>query len=994
MVRGWQSRVEKAGARRVESKQRKQKQINRSTYKAMVQSLLTSLEKHSPIIRRHADPSWKFHVWTDSMPSDNFPLLHENEETDRKVRRPGRSFSIGEEPKSKSKSKSDSCDEISGSGKKDPSGKLQSDTLIDTPRTARKNSQYSNKDVNRVDDDGVDTLALCKSQFYTGKCDDIKGGKKSSCRYFHYPKHHNTLADVLKTSKRNTSEVVKEMLAMSEQSYLEAIQDEGGEEYEVGGMEMLYYSEVALVKSHPDGTTSNDNKQMPSANAILSKAMADKSIVAANVVYVTINDVLIFDRYRDGVIISDHTMMTSVLGDDNRRSRSMSLAVAAVLSEGEGNQEYRATHEPHTGTSISLPCQVLEYILTYLPDPSVAVMCRVCQAWNTEIKSSSPELWRHMLRRRGWPVAATAAADDDIESLRDQLRSDFLLHYGVVRDMEAVKDAVSALIGSGKKTLVEETEMVYQSFSTRRTAPQEPNGCIGVEIWSRNHMIVAYAHDCTLRLFQAVDKTLEGGSPRSCRELVCVCVDPYRKTKKQVTTLIAMGLDDARIGCLCRIKGRKSESYILAVISRDEYLSSDGNSHNDTRGSVDLEDGVLKVISIGDAVLNYLVSLDGEEGHVPQLSAYLAGGGNMDHVQVVASQSLIACGSGRFMTEVSVLIPEENDYGNGDGDDDGAMSMMLVGRRLVLVCAARGAIIWMHSTYALNDTFLNPSARISAFGVKRRYGGDGRCVSCTLAFSSYFVEEIMILNIESTSHGLNVQSVYFLEPEVSVWSDFLDNGWVLNSSRPVAITLTDIVVLDCLCRQNAGERTRYRSIISFYPRQSNGDLCHQTIELDGNNCQAVQICDLRDHHVVILCRIFTSDCASDGDPGLDDVDGHWFSEPSEGSRTFAILLHVPTRREIERVFLSERDLLAVDVHPCQNVHLLLTGDGDTVGAGLSWKGVIMSGSDVRDLGEYSRLDDKNQLKLCRKKNKNTNRKRKPNGKSKLDGFARGMSMQG
>ena len=87
MVRGWQSRVEKAGARRVESKQRKQKQINRSTYKAMVQSLLTSLEKHSPIIRRHADPSWKFHVWTDSMPSDNFPLLHENEETDRKIGR-------------------------------------------------------------------------------------------------------------------------------------------------------------------------------------------------------------------------------------------------------------------------------------------------------------------------------------------------------------------------------------------------------------------------------------------------------------------------------------------------------------------------------------------------------------------------------------------------------------------------------------------------------------------------------------------------------------------------------------------------------------------------------------------------------------------------------------------------------------------------------------------------------------------------------------------
>ena len=106
--------------------------------------------------------------------------------------------------------------------------------------------------------------------------------------------------------------------------------------------------------------------------------MTDKSIVAANVVYMTINDVLIFEKYRDGVIISDNTMMQSMLDDQESLSKWTSLAVAAVLPEGKGNHENRATNELHNSTS--LPCQVLENILTYLPNPSVAVMCRVCQA--------------------------------------------------------------------------------------------------------------------------------------------------------------------------------------------------------------------------------------------------------------------------------------------------------------------------------------------------------------------------------------------------------------------------------------------------------------------------------------------------------------------------------------------------------------------------------------------------------------------------------------
>jgi hypothetical protein len=54
--------------------------------------------------------------------------------------------------------------------------------------------------------------------------------------------------------------------------------------------------------------------------------------------------------------------MASVLGNDDRWSRLTLLAVTTVLSEGEGNQESRATDELHTGASLS--GEALEYILT------------------------------------------------------------------------------------------------------------------------------------------------------------------------------------------------------------------------------------------------------------------------------------------------------------------------------------------------------------------------------------------------------------------------------------------------------------------------------------------------------------------------------------------------------------------------------------------------------------------------------------------------------
>ena len=116
------------------------------------------------------------------------------------------------------------------------------------------------------------------------------------------------------------------------------------------------------------------------------------------------------------------------------------------------------------------------------------------------------------------------------------------------------------------------------------------------------------------------------------------------------------------------------------------------------------------------------------------------------------------------------------------------------------------------------------------------------------------------------------------------------------------------------------------------------------------------------------------------------------TEPCHETPTFAILVHVPTRREIKRVFLFQIDFLGFDKYPRRNFELLFTCDGNTVGAALRWKGVMMTGSDVQNLGQKSGLDKESSsslLKLGRKEHKTTNRKRTPNEKSEQDSFDKG-----
>jgi hypothetical protein len=772
----------------------------------------------------------------------------------------------------------------------------------------------------------------CRKHFYVGQCNDI------GCQHVHSPAQYMTLAQV----------VTKEVLSLSEKA---AVEDDDNSV----GMDMIYYLSIDVdhTATASDGSSNTSD--------IVAKKLADKSCAIASVVYLAIDNHLIFDRYRGGIVLSDNELQSVIQGEE-RRLRSTS-----VISEGENANEDRPQGEHD---EIVLSSHVLEYILKFLPDAAVASMSRVCTSWHHEIGQHSPELWRHMLERRQWPMPAEVIAG---ESPRDVLRRSFIHHFAVVRDIDAVRLATGALVNPPRKN-VEEKEMVYQLFSARRLAPQKPNGCIAVRGWSAGHVLMAFSRDCTLRLFKAVDKSAGGSSHRACRELVCVSVDPHKMTRRRFCRLVDMDLDEDFIGCLCHVladrqEGEKEES-ILTVTSRDDFLCSDGSGTNDP-GGASLEEGALHVISIGEAVLNYLLTHDEADHRLLRFYDFLDDGGDMSEVEVLVSQSIKACGYGRFLVEVAISIPSLE-----------GLAMLLLDRKAVLFSATAGAILWMGDSNP-TDTLVprHEDMRMASF---RRYCPGERRTTCSIAFVSSSSEMILSSELDCTGE---MQSPTLVEACAIVRDELLDNNWQIHhiQHRPVAITSSDIVVADTLFREMDGVKKVKKSVVSFYPRFV-PEISYATLALEGD-CEALHMECLHDDYAVVLCRVCESH-SPEADVG--DIEG----DDTSSRSIDAVVIHVPSRSVIHRVCLMDEDSAFTSEYMAEtyNFPIFFTSNGDTVGVGLWWKGVILTGKDVREVGNNTTyvVGDESSRSVRKQKKK----KRQIVKGVKKDGFARGQSLRG
>ena len=141
---------------------------------------------------------------------------------------------------------------------------------------------------------------------------------------------------------------------------------------------------------------------------------------------------------------------------------------------------------------------------------------------------------------------------------------------------------------------------------------------------------------------------------------------------------------------------------------------------------------------------------------------------------------------------------------------------------------------------------------------------------------------------------------------------------------------------------------------------------YATLALDGD-CEAIRIESVQDDYVVILCRVFEPpnlkvalEAAFDGLVGDD----------AASSTIDAIVIHVPTGRVIQWVCLVE-DENAILTLKTYDIPIFFTLNGDMMGTGLWWKGVILTGKDIREVGSNTMhvIEEERQRRSARKQKK-------------------------
>jgi hypothetical protein len=362
----------------------------------------------------------------------------------------------------------------------------------------------------RIRDRNDETARDCSTK-HRGSDNLKQGGKKGAgCRYVHYRKNHKTLGDILTKDQ-------KEMLEDAETALTVVTMDDTEEES--GGMEMMYYVSIKLAETYEK----TDEENIP-IGQLLPKALHDKSCSNASLVYVAYENELIFDRYQEGVLVQE---LGLVFGDV-KRGRSTS-----AISEASGVGDAFADVE-------STPAAALEYILAFLPDTAIASMTRVCRAWQSEIGRSSSHLWRQLLHRRNWPHPI----DLNIENSCNETRNCFKMHYQVVRDVNAVKDALSALLNPRRELWMRSKWCIKPS---RRGETL---------LLSPMHML-PWMYGLPTKSSPSIRTIAPFASSRQWRRVQReeghAANNPYRKTMRRKARLVAMGLYDDSVGCLLHV---------------------------------------------------------------------------------------------------------------------------------------------------------------------------------------------------------------------------------------------------------------------------------------------------------------------------------------------------------------------------------------------------------------------------------------------------------
>jgi F-box domain len=528
-------------------------------------------------------------------------------------------------------------------------------------------------------------------------------------------------------------------------------------------------------------------------------------------------------------------------------------------------------------------------------------------------------------------------------------------------------------------------------------------------------------------------------------------------------------------------------AYILIIMRRENFLvgesSSCGGEKDPSANTPDFDTSV-NVIDIGEAVINFLLSTDHVDQRLLAIIDFISDGGALGEVEVLTSHSIASCGYGRFMVEVAIYLPsiindDDADDEDDDNDDDTAENsrMRFIDRRLILFSTRLGAIVWMGDSNPLSHTVLRPYNECTILSSYRRCSiNGGTHTTCYIAASSTLTSSIALYELDY-SGTFHIVSPSIKDISCMVRNEIDSNGWAIAANQLMLLTPTDVIVTFVANGQEHG-RIVNRSILAFYPLNPTREKPSYTIIPLAYGIEVKSLSCIRDDHISLLCRVESSvtsiatppepldrnlnvivdddendedddveshdneqedddendsNSDSDNDDNVGVVNGqqdfinlanvdNMPEEPHSTRTSFvSIIYHIPTRKEISQIDIVNEFQFNEHYIPILPSHW-----DETVGAALSWKGVVMTGADVRSVRQstptHGTQQQQQQHNIAGRANSNKNnntssylhgtngtnssaskkqqqqQQQKKTGKKKnsgkKDGFARGMSLRG
>ncbi|KAL7508177.1 hypothetical protein ACHAXN_005631 [Cyclotella atomus] len=770
-----------------------------------------------------------------------------------------------------------------------------------------------------------------------------------------------------------------------------------GESVKGGSLGMMYHSRVYVQSDEvDDDNNGNEGSDDNSANEedgshedseddseddmenyavlqSLQQLLDDETLSPVNVIYVSIQGVLLYDAFRGGLLHSDATERYLLHGESFDANFGKPNE---IINDGSKCLHEQLTHH------------ILEDILSFLNDESTAVLPQVCRAWRDEVGTRSPQLWKMLLMRRNWLSTAdtngeNTTTDPHGEVMTNECRhykEAFISHYLAVRDVQAISNACNVLQsggGGGGRNAKQKDGIEYavQSFKATKGSPifdsSNDRGRCTVKVWpsyKNPRALAAYSGDCTLRLFEAVQGSASGRM--ICRQIVCVRASPPSVSrKKNKCELVAMDLDDSVVACLVNEINDASDADDdifeadalitpwITVIPCEELICA-GNEGI-------LGEECLHSFDVRASILDYIMGGSSDNANIADLREEIfrflsvVDNGTSD-VLISVTPQLVACGKGNYLFHASISIPGYSLMPNMPPEDFEESELEMFGAAATIVFPSSEDMLFVISTQRggaiiRSKRMLDGCDGLFASRPFRRRLHENEppalCTNLVIQSGNTLKLHRLILGRDGIP---NIENLYVMSGEA-------------DENACVDVTATHVL----------------------YGTRQNGAVVN-ILEIESRNVwstprlQDASLQNMKLIHDEYLMAIFRSQNPA-GDEEDEAIDGHWFGPADTSLRAF--VYHIPSRRCMHEC-------------PIPNLQLSFDSHDDVIAASASTLGFVIAGKSARKVARET--DDADRLNeeavLCPNgKNPKGKKKRlaaKTAKKDKKDGFARGMSMRG